>query len=158
MKLSKQNLQDRNRAQEQNSRKDTLDICNPPFDAQPSNNVLLDTLWFFEKYLGIRLHETKIKACHILPGIGNDFVLPSVIIKFIYFDDKKDFYKSRKLLKNKTKEVNDRNIYINVHLPKFDAELKNEANKQGIITSTNKRKKSVLVSKANNTIGYQRIN
>ena len=36
--------------------------------------------------------------------------------------------------------------------------LKNEANKQGFITSTNNCKDSVLVSKAINTIGYHRIN
>ena len=120
--MSKKNLQDRIRAQEQYSRKDTLDICNPPFDAQQSDNVLLDTLWFFGKYLGIRLHETRIKACHILHGTGNDYVLPSVIIKFFYFDDKNNVYKSRKLLKKGKNEINDRNIYINERLPKVDAE------------------------------------
>ena len=41
---------------------------------------------------------------------------------------------------------------------KNDAELKNEANKQGFITSTNNCKVSVLVSKANITTGYHRIN
>ena len=151
-------MQDRIRAQEQYSRKDTSDICNPPFDAQRSENVLLDTLWLFEKYLGIRLHETRIKACHILPGTGNDYVLPSVIIKFIYFDNKNKVYKSRKLLKKRKNEINGRNIYINEHLSKVDAELKNEANKQGFITSRNNSKVSVLVSKANNTIEYHRIN
>ena len=99
-----------------------------------------------------------MKACHIFPGTGSDYVLPSVIIKFIYFDDKNNVYKSYKLLKKEENEINDRNIFINEHLPKFDAELKNEANKQGFITSTNNCKVSVLVSKANNTIGYHRIN
>ena len=151
-------MQDRTRAQEQYSRKHTLDICNPPFDAQRSNNVLLDSLWFFEKNLGIRLHETRIKSCHILPATGHDYVLPSVIIKFICFDDNNNVYKSCKLLKKKKIEINDRNFYINEHLPKVDAELKNEANKQGFITSTNNCKVSVPVSKSNNTIGYPRIN
>ena len=135
-----------------------MDFCNPPFDAQRINNVLLDTLWFFEKYLGIRLHETRIKACHRLPGTGNDYVLPSVIIEYIYFDDKNNFYKSRKLLKKSKNEINDQNFYINEHLPKVDAEMKNKANKQGFITSTNNCKVSVLVSKSNNTIGYHRVN
>ena len=151
-------MQNRIRDKEQYSRKDTLDICNPPFDAQRSENVLLDTLWFFEKYLGIRLHETRIKPCHILPGTGNDYVLPSVIIKFIYSDNMNNVYKSRKLLKKRKNEINGRSIYINEHLSKIDAELKNEANNQGFITSTNNCKVSVLVSKANNTIGYHRIN
>ena len=139
MKLSKKNVQDRIRAHEQYSTKHTLNICNPPFDGQGSNNVLLDTLWFFEKYLGIRLHETRIKACHILPGTGNDYVLPSVITKFIYFDDKDNVYKSRKLSKKRKNEINDRNIYINEHLPKVDAELKNEAKQQGLQPSSNKQ-------------------
>ena len=123
-----------------------------------SENVLLDTLWFFEIYLRIGLHKTRIKACHILPGTGNDYVLPSVIIKFIYFDDKNNVYNVYKLLKKRKNKINGRNNYINEHLPKVDAELKNEANKQGFITSTNNCKVSVLVSKANNTIGYHRIN
>ena len=42
-------------------------------------------------------------------------------------------------------------------MPKVDAEMKNEANKQGFITSTINCKVSVLVSRANSTIGYHRI-
>ena len=152
------NLQERIRAQEPYSKKNTLEICNPPFDAQRSNNVLLDILWFFEKNLRIELREMRIKACHILLGTGNDFVLPPVIVKFIYFDDKNNVYKSRKSLKKMKNKINDWNIYINEHLPKVDAELKNEAQKQSFITSTNNCKVSVLVSKANNTIVYRRIN
>ena len=41
LETEQKNLQDRIRAQEQYSRKDKLDICNPPFDAQRSENVLL---------------------------------------------------------------------------------------------------------------------
>ena len=40
----------------------------------------------------------------------------------------------------------------------FSILFKNEANKQGFITSTNNCKIAVLVSKANNTIGYHCIN
>ena len=52
---------------------------------------------------------------------------------------------------------NNRNIYIDKHLPKIGAELKKEASKQGFITSTKNCKICVLISKANNTIGYQCI-
>ena len=40
----------------------------------------------------------------------------------------------------------------------FSTLFKNEANKQGFITSTNNCKVAVLVSKANNKIGYHCIN
>ena len=51
-------LNDRIRSQEQYSRKDTFDFCNPPFDALRSNNVLLDTLWFFEsEYIRLMKRE-----------------------------------------------------------------------------------------------------
>ena len=75
----------------------------PPLDAQRSNHVLLVTLWFFDKYLAMRLHETRIKAGPILPGTGNGCVLPSVTIKFVYFNDKNSVYKLRKLFKRENK-------------------------------------------------------
>ena len=78
------------------------------------------------------------------------------MIKCISFGDFNKFYKSRKLLKKWKNEKNDRHIFQK--FPKIDAELKNKADKQGFITSRNNCKVSVLLSKANNTISYHRIN
>ena len=64
------------------------------------------------------------KKSRILTATGNDYVLPSVIIDFIYFDDKNNVYKSRKLLTKTSNEINDQNLYINDHLPEVDAKLK----------------------------------
>ena len=106
-------MQERIRAQEQYSRKDTLDACS---------------------------------------NVGRLLQLFTLTIRTMF-----TIRQVTQIIKEKEKQINDRDIYINEHLPKIDAELKNEANKQGFIISTNNCKDSVLVSKANNRIGYHRI-
>ena len=138
-------INERLRAQERYSRKDSIIICNPPFDSNDNRHVLENTLWFFDAYLNIRIGEERIVACHILPGTGNKDRYDSVICKFVHFDQKDTVFGARRKLKNV--KYNNANIYMNENLPKYDAEIKAEAQKQGFVTSTKNCKVSVLVQK-----------
>ena len=104
LKAKQKNINDRPRAQERYTRKDSLLIVNPPFDARQVCNVTHETLKFFEKFLGVEITEDSIKACHIIPNSGNEFQLPTVICKFIYFADKQSINEKRKLLKKTKKQ------------------------------------------------------
>ena len=88
-------INDRLRAQERYTTKDCVIICNPPFDSRDNQNVLRNTLKFFENFLNIKLEENRIKACHILPGTAANGCPESVICKFVYFDEKDRFLVQR---------------------------------------------------------------
>ena len=148
-------INERLRAQERYSRKDSIIICNPPFDSNDNRHVLENTLWFFDAYLNIRIGEERIVACHILPGTGNKDRYDSVICKFVHFDQKDTIFGARRKLKNV--KYNNANICMNENLPKYDAEIKAEAQKQGFVTSTKNCKVSVLVQK-NNVTSFKNIN
>ena len=78
-------------AQERYSRKDSVLIVNPPFDSRSVHDVTLETLKFFDKFLGVYLERPSIKACHIVPGQLKKNNMPTNICKFIYFADQKKF-------------------------------------------------------------------
>ena len=61
------NFNERLRAQERYSRKDSVLIVNPPFNERTSKNVTYDTLKFFDNFLGVKLTVDSIKACHVMP-------------------------------------------------------------------------------------------
>ena len=107
-------------------------ICNPPFDSKDQRNVLENTLMFFDKYLGIKFRENRIKASHILPGTGSH-VFDSIISKFVYFDEKDRVFGAKKKLKKVKNPLNNLNMYINERLPKHEAQIKSEAKKMGIV-------------------------
>ena len=95
LKAKRKNINDRLGAQEKYTRKNSLLIVNPPFDARQVCNVTHETLKFFEKFLGVEITEDSIKACHIIPNSGNEFQLLTVICKFIFFADKQGVYEKR---------------------------------------------------------------
>ncbi len=112
------------RLNETNERTRALEspVANPPFNAKVSQNLTHDCIKFVWHFLGISLSEVRIKACHVLPGNqGGNY--PSVIIKFIYFDDKNAVYAARRHLKKVKHPVNKRYIFINERIPKDEAEL-----------------------------------
>ena len=100
LKNQQQNINNRLRAQERYSRKDSLLIVNPPFDDNRVQNVTSETLKFFQNYLGVKIQHDAIKACHVVPSTGNN-IMPTVICKFLYFEDKTMIYKKRIALRNK---------------------------------------------------------
>ena len=97
---NQKNMNDRLRAQERYSRKDSVLTVNPPFDSRSVQDVTLETLKFFDKFLGVYLERPSIKACHIVPGQLKYNNMPTVICKFIYFADQKEIFKKRRALRN----------------------------------------------------------
>ena len=100
MKVTK-NLNDQLRAQERYTRKDSIIIVNPPFDARKFNDVTAEALKFFQNFLKMHIPFENINACHVLHNTGNAMQLPSVICKFLYFDEKNNVYYKRWHLKKK---------------------------------------------------------
>ena len=158
LKAKQKNINDRLRAQERYTRKDSLLIVNPPFDARQVCNVTHETLKFFEKFLGVEITEDSIKACHIIPNSGNEFQLPTVICKFIYFADKQSVYEKRKRLRKTKNRINNKFIYLNEPLPEYEAQIKNEANKRNMITATHNCAVSVLVENGREKAKFVKIN
>ena len=94
LKSNQENLNKRLRAQERYTRKDSILVVNPPFDARVVNDVTRETLKFFEQFLKITIAYDSIKACHIISGnpMGNS--VPHVNCKYIYFDQKKELWQN----------------------------------------------------------------
>ena len=156
-KLTK-NLNDRLRDQERYTKKDSIIIVNPPFDARKFNDMTADALKFFQTFLKIHIPSEKIKACHVLPNTGNAMQLPSVICKLLYFDDKNNVYSKRWHLKKKNNPINRKNIYINEPLPEIENGIANETKKGKMIVSTHNCVVSVLVENGINKPNFMRVN
>ena len=158
LKAKQKNINDRLRAQERYTRKDSLLIVNPPFDTRQVCNVTHETLKFFEKFLGVEITEDSIKACHIIPNSGNEFQLLTVICKFICFADKQSVYEKRKRLRKTKNRINNKFIYLKEPLPEYEAQIKNEANKRNMITATHNCAVSVLVENGREKAKFVKIN
>ena len=85
--------------------------------------------------MGITIKYEGVKACHVLPGDTGIF-LPSVICKFIYFEDKTQVWKKRRALRKKVNPINQKFIILKETLPKADAEIKATAVRMGLETVT----------------------
>ena len=151
-------MKDRLRAQERYTRKDSIIIVNPPFDARKVNDVTAEALKFFQNFVKFHIPFENIKACHILPNTGNAMQLPSVICKFLYFDDKNNVYSKRWHLKKKNNPINRKNIDINEPLPEIEASIANEAKTRDMIVSTHNCVMSVLVENRINKPKFMRAN
>ena len=101
-----------------------------------SVEVTLDALKFFQNFLEIKIDYNRMKAYHLLPS-NNAITTSTVICKFIFYQDKIDVYKKRRSLQNKTIFMNKLNINIDELLPESKQEMRNEAHKRDMITSTN---------------------
>ena len=123
---NKKNLNDRLRAQERYSRKDSVLIVNPPFDSRSVLDATLKTLKFFHKFSGVYLERPSMKTCHIVPGQLKYNYMPTVICTFIYFAVQKEIFKKRRALRNKKNAINGNNIFINEPLPECEAQIKAE--------------------------------
>ena len=156
LKNQQQNINNRLRAQERYSRKDSLLIVNPPFDANRVQNVTSETLKFFQNYLGVKIQYDAIKACHVVPSTVNN-IMPTVICKFLYFEDKTMIYKKRRALRNKENQTNSKNIYLNEPLPECEAAINAEAKRRDLITSTNNCVVSVLVDNGRGKNEFVRV-
>ena len=95
--------------------------------------------------MGVENAEDCIKSCHIIPNSGNEFQLPTVICKIIYFADKQSVYEKRKRLRKTKNRINNKFIYLNEPLPEYEAQTRNKAHKRKKITATHDCANSVLV-------------
>ena len=157
LKSNQENLNKRLRAQERYTRKDSILVVNPPFDARVVNDVTRETLKFFEQFLKITIAYDSIKACHIIPGSARGSSMPTVICKFIYFDQKNEVWTKKWKLRKAKNPINNYNIYLNEPLPECEAEIQNEAKKRSMITTTNNCVVSVLVGGANNQTYFKKV-
>ena len=146
------------RAQERYSRKDSVLIVNPLFNARTSKNVTYDTLKFFDDFLGVKLTVDSIKACHIIPNTETEYQMSTVICKFIYFNDKLEVFMKKRALRKTRNHINNKNIYLNEPLPEIEAQIKAEAVKRNMIVSTHNCTVSVLVDRGSQKPTYKKIN
>ena len=158
LKEQQKNMNDRLRAQERYTRKDSVMIFNPPFDANRCQNVTIETLKFFKKFLNVDLHINRIKACHVVPSKVDKGTMPSVVCKFIYFEDKQAVYDNRRMLKKNRNFANGKFMFINELLPEVEASIQQEANKLNMITATHNCTVSVLIEDKNNKTKFVKVN
>ena len=84
--------------------------------------------------------------------------MPTVTCKFIYFADQKEIFKKRRALRNERNAINGNNIYINEQLPECEAQIKAEATRRNLITTTHNCVVSVLVVKNEQKPEFVRAN
>ena len=149
-------MQERLRAQETTSRKNSIIILNPPYDSRNVGDVTMATLKFFKSFLGITIKYEGVKTCHVLPCDTGVFLL-SVICKFFYFEDKTQVWKNRRALRKKVNPINRKFIVSKEALPKADAENK-AAVSLGLETVTNKCIVSVSNTCENGSKMYIKVN
>ncbi len=84
------------------------------------------------------MKESSIKACHFLAKPQQGFTKwPPIIVKFIYFGDKNDVWKRKRLLRDVSHPGNKMNINIAERLPQADRAIQEIASKEGLKTVTN---------------------
>ena len=132
-------LDERLRNQERYTSKDCIIIQNPPFNAENNTDLAKNILEFFKTVLkNDKIEEKSLKAFHILPNrkpLPNG-ILPAVIVKFVYFQDKDDIFRNRRKLRDYKNPYNNKNTYIIERLPPVEQDIKQEAEKRGFIVST----------------------
>ena len=84
-------LDQRLREQERYSSKDSIIINNPPYNPRDDEKLISNPINFFRTFLNIELETASFKACHLLPGKQQLLygLMPAVIVKFVYFAEKK---------------------------------------------------------------------
>ena len=108
--------------------------------------LISNTINFFKTLLNIELEGASFKACHLLPRkiqLPNG-LMPAVIVKLVYFEEKIQVYSQRKLLKEKKNTLNGKNIYINVRIPPIESMLKSWTDHGNYLTTARNCTVSVL--------------
>ena len=137
--------------------KDCVKLKYPPFDALKHAGFLSDSLAIFRDYRGVQhIVESRQKAYHIMPGFDSlpYGLMPSVIVKFVMFDDKHQDFASRWKLNKQMNPLNGKKMYIIERLPTMEAKLRQSLSDMGYITSSNKCVVSVKCLKDNRNNTY----
>ena len=109
LKLKQSNIDTRLRAEERFTSKDSVLVWNPPFNASAVDDVMFAIIDFFRTSLKIISSRGGIKACHMyMRNYGNN--MPTIICKFVYFDDKPAVYKAWRNLNYQKNILNKCNI------------------------------------------------
>lgn len=123
--------------QERYSSKDCLIIENAQLNVSNCEDLRVSLCQFFMRYLDYKVTPSCIKACHKLSKGGRGYP-PTVIAKFVYFDDKNEIYARRSLLGKTVNPTNKRPIFLKERLPKRDLEIYKQAiNNKCIATTQN---------------------
>ena len=130
-------LDQRLREKERYSLKDFIIISNPPYD--PKDGALISsTIKFFKTYLTIELKAACLKTCHILIGKKQQpyVLIPAVINKFVYFEEKKSGVQSTKAANREKNPLNGKNINNNERFPPMESIIKPWADHTKLNTTT----------------------
>ena len=129
-------LSDRVPQLERYSRKDCLIFNNFPYASHLADSVQEQVLQFINNVFNAHLTHAEIKACHFLrSAIAGQF---SVIIKFVYFEDKNYIWRYQSLLYGITNKWNNKYIQMKECLPEKDREvLKYATVEKNLKVSTN---------------------
>ena len=115
--------------------KDCLIFRNLPFSS--NGTYLSDVIDLIQNALNVNIEPRDLKACHPL-GRGSPFNPPTVIAKFVYFDQKERIWTRKGLLRNYRNPNNGKPVFILERLSKYDKSLKEEAQaKQLKVTTKN---------------------
>ena len=135
-------LDSRLREQERYTRKNSVIIDNPPFDAaKPTAKLLPKFLEFLNKLYklcDVTITESRLTAFHILPGpekMPAD-ITPSVIVSFTHFRGKDEVYKNRRMLKHMFNSINNRKVWMKETLPPLDSFVETLARSRKLIAVT----------------------
>ena len=112
---------------------------------------------FFRDYLGVQhIVESRLKVYHFMPGFDSlpYGLMPSVIVKFVMFDNKHQVYASRWKLNKKRNPLNGKKMYINERLPTMEAKLRQSLSDLGYINLSNNSLVSIKGLKDNGNTTY----
>ena len=85
--------------------------------------------------LNISVTENNLKACHSLYPVEDFNRPPPIFAKFIRFDKKNSLWNRKPPLRNFVNPCNNKPVYINERLSKYDSGLEIEAESRGMIVS-----------------------
>ena len=86
----------------------------------------------------------KFKARHVL-GRSQKNMPPAIIVKLVYFQEKKEIYSRKKMLCGVIKKMNGKQVFTKESLPPKDKELQVYANDKNLVTRTQNCQVQLLI-------------
>ena len=93
----------------------------------------------------MKIQHDANKASHFVPSSVHNNIIPTVICKFLHFEERKIGYKKIRALRNKKNQLNCKKVYLKEPIPEYEATISAEAKRGDLITNTNNCVVSVLV-------------
>ena len=108
----------------------------------------------------ITISELRLKAYHLFSGPaplqGN--IMPSIIVKFVHFDDKSETNKNRRMLKPMKNEINCKDIWMQEKIPPLDAFVRKLAENKNLIAFSNNCRIPVMCKNNSGNNVYVKVN